>query len=294
MNRKKAIFRAVGALAALAVVLAVLHKPLTQFLVRYQAKTQREAAQGQAGMLVAHRGAGGIFPENSLPAFEMAGIKGYETAECDISFTKDGRWVVMHDLTVNRTTNGKGYITSMTFDEIAGLSLRVGGNLRHMSNLRVPSLEDFLAICYTYSMTPFIELKAAGGDDSFENLLAVLRTYAMEDKAVILSFDPEKLAAIREKSAVRLMLLTNRPGKKTIDAAVTLTGCDVGMDYTKITNALLAYARQNSVLVNAYTVDDRFIYEDLSEKGVNYITTNTIAPPPRDELSSSISESETP
>ncbi|MBQ3231556.1 MAG: glycerophosphodiester phosphodiesterase, partial [Clostridia bacterium] len=69
----------------------------------------------------AHRGASGYAPENTLPAFQMAVDMNADGIECDIHFSKDGHFIVCHDETVDRTSNGTGIISEMTLDEIKAL-----------------------------------------------------------------------------------------------------------------------------------------------------------------------------
>ena len=71
--------------------------------------------------ICAHRGEQKDFPENTVPAFLAAVERGAHEVEFDVGLTRDGKMVVMHDLTVDRTTNGKGKITELTFDEIRAL-----------------------------------------------------------------------------------------------------------------------------------------------------------------------------
>jgi len=95
--------------------------------------------------IVAHRGASGHAPENTLAAISKAVEFGADAVEVDIHQTKDGRIVVIHDSTLNRTTNGSGTIESVTFDELKKLD---AGSWFHPSfkNERIPLLEEALDI----------------------------------------------------------------------------------------------------------------------------------------------------
>ena len=79
--------------------------------------------QGLANPLIsAHRGALTLAPENTLQSYEYAFAFGVDLVEVDIQQTKDGRFVALHDDTVDRTTNGTGSITSLTYDEVRALN----------------------------------------------------------------------------------------------------------------------------------------------------------------------------
>jgi len=95
--------------------------------------------------ICAHRGASATHPENTLAAFREAIRLGAHQIEFDINLTRDGRIVLMHDLTVDRTTDGHGKVTDLTFDQIRRLDAgRWKG--KQFQGLRVPTLQETLAI----------------------------------------------------------------------------------------------------------------------------------------------------
>ncbi len=73
--------------------------------------------------MVAHRGAQIIAPENTITAFRLAISKGFKAIECDVQLTKDGHLVVIHDETVDRTTNGRGWVSHLSAHQIHQLSV---------------------------------------------------------------------------------------------------------------------------------------------------------------------------
>lgn len=276
--KKMQLLKAVLAFLVLVLLLVLVHRPARSLVVNYQVDTRRETAFNENGILVAHRGVSAVYPENTIPAFQLAGIRGYQGAECDISLTKDGQWVLMHDATVDRTTDGQGAVASMTLAEVQELTIQKGSGIRFFTNLRVPTLEEYLQVCAQYKMAPFIELKTVHDPTYLKNLIDLLSAYGLEEWAVILSFHYDLLEKIREISKVQMVYLHKKPNRTAIDRAAALSACELGIEYKKITNALLAYAKSKEVLTYAYTVDDEKIYADLTEKGVNYIVTNALMP----------------
>ena len=91
----------------------------------------------------AHRGDWRYAPENSLMAIQRCIDLGVDVIELDFRLTKDGHLVAMHDVTVDRTTNGKGKVEEMTLAEIKELRLRNGAEVRH-SHQQVPTLEEVM------------------------------------------------------------------------------------------------------------------------------------------------------
>ncbi len=103
------------------------------------AETPRLADRG----LCAHRGDQGAAPENTVPAFVAAAQAGAQQVELDVQKTKDGKLVIMHDLTVDRTTDGKGKVKELTFDEIRALDAGIKRGPQ-FKGTKVPTLEEAL------------------------------------------------------------------------------------------------------------------------------------------------------
>ena len=91
----------------------------------------------------AHRGENGIFPENTVPGFQEAVRLGASQVEFDVRRTKDGRLIIMHDASVDRTTNGQGQVAELTFDEIRALDAGIKKGER-FAGTKVPTFEEAL------------------------------------------------------------------------------------------------------------------------------------------------------
>lgn len=111
--------------------------------------------------MCAHRGDQGIAPENTIPAFVAAAKAGAQQIEFDVQLTKDGKLVVMHDLTVDRTTNGKGAIQDLTFDEIRKLDAGVKKDPK-FAGTKVPTFEETLD-CLPPNIILNIHIKPGSG-----------------------------------------------------------------------------------------------------------------------------------
>ncbi|UTR06824.1 glycerophosphodiester phosphodiesterase [Alkalihalobacillus sp. LMS6] len=111
-----------------------------------------------------HRGAMGIYPENTLPSFQEALANGVEGIELDVQLTKDNQFVVLHDPTVDRTTNGTGHVNEMSLEEVKRLS--AGESFTHLKKyneswmtITIPTLEEALMMMASYQIEVNIELK---------------------------------------------------------------------------------------------------------------------------------------
>jgi glycerophosphoryl diester phosphodiesterase len=92
----------------------------------------------------AHRGARREAPENTLPAFELAVAQGADGVEFDVQLTADGTVVVIHDETVERTTNGTGPVVGFGLAELRGLDASAG--FGGYTGVQIPTLADTLAL----------------------------------------------------------------------------------------------------------------------------------------------------
>jgi glycerophosphoryl diester phosphodiesterase len=106
-----------------------------------QALTYYVTAQNKV-MVVAHRGDWRNAPENSMPAFTNAAAMGVDVIELDLNKTKDGVIIIMHDQTIDRTTNGKGKAADYTFEEISKFCLRNG--LSRVTYNHIPTLKEVM------------------------------------------------------------------------------------------------------------------------------------------------------
>lgn len=96
-------------------------------------------------MIIAHRGDWRNAPENSLEAFRNCIKAGIDGIEIDVQETKDGELIIMHDETVNRTTNGKGKVADFTLEQIKSLYLKSGINT--LTRHRIPTLAEVFELC---------------------------------------------------------------------------------------------------------------------------------------------------
>lgn len=135
----------------------------------------------------AHQGYRAIAPANSIPAYEEAGKAGFEwawIAGCRQS--ADGTWYVMHDSTVDTTTNGTGAIKEMADVDIAGLAIDTGENVNKYTEeeLRVPTVDEVVTICRKYGMNVCYRLQSlytnVSGIEHFKSFIAMIKRQGME------------------------------------------------------------------------------------------------------------------
>ncbi len=146
-----------------------------------------------------HRGHAIAAPENTMAAFHMAKAQGAGSCEIDIVLSGDNEIVVLHDVTLDRTTNGRGYAHDMTAQEITGFDAGSHFDAKFAGE-RVPLLREVLTFAVQEEIGLHIELKDYQHDAAMFNRLAVLldETGAM-DWVVVISFDHPQLLRAKQR-----------------------------------------------------------------------------------------------
>lgn len=152
-------------------------------------------------LVFAHRGGGGLFPENTLEAFKYSADLGVDVLELDIHSTSDGKLVVLHDRTVDRTTNGQGNVKDLTLEDLkrldAGYRFTTDGGQTFPfrgKGITVPTLEEILA---AFPATTFnIEPKQQTPSIT-KSLCAILREKNATGNVIVGSFRQEVLDEFR-------------------------------------------------------------------------------------------------
>ena len=223
--------------------------------------------------MIAHRGFSGYSPENTITAFRLAGVNKYWGCEVDVNETSDGQFVIMHDTTVDRTTNGTGEIATKTLAQIKELNIDAGTFVTYNPTLKVPTLEEFLQVCKEYGMIPIIEIKNIK-TSSVNNFLDILNKYQVLDSCMLISFDKTTLEAIRTiNKKIEMAYLTS-----TLTADI-ITYCvnnrfHVNSSYNVITKDLIQEIHSKGILIGAWTVDEKTTIKTLIDNGIDFVTTN--------------------
>jgi glycerophosphoryl diester phosphodiesterase len=173
--------------------------------------------------VVAHRGHTWIAPENTLPALASAVRSGADWIEFDVRTTADGVPVVIHDRTVDRTTDGTGSVWDLTVDEIDRLD---AGSwfAPAFAGVRVPHLDEVLDLLMPDGPRLLLEIKPPASADQVKVVVSRLAERGLPERTVVQSFDPGILHLVAEVAPeLRRGLLRNG-----LDADPVSTALDVG------------------------------------------------------------------
>jgi len=155
-----------------------------------------------------HKGYSTMAPENTLPAFELSAQMGYRYVETDISFTKDGVPVLLHNPSINvmaRNPDGSVLaeedigIDTITYEEALQYDFTKG--MDDYKGTKIARLDDFLDLCIAKSLHPYLELKNNGNysEDQIRGLVELVRSKGLEKKVSWISFEAKYLKWVREE-----------------------------------------------------------------------------------------------
>lgn len=213
--------------------------------------------------VVGHRGAAGILPENTLKGFRYAIELGCEYVECDVHLTRDDHLIVMHDETVDRTTNGTGAIRSLSFEEIRRLDAGEGE--------KVPTLDEVLALTRG-KVQLLCELKGEGVEDA---AVDVVLAYRMADEVVFTSFFPERIQRVKRRDAsLRTGAIFSNPSDEDILRAVDWGVEAVGVHYKNLRLRTVEQALSAGLQIRAWNPDTLREQKAMIALGVSGISTN--------------------
>lgn len=230
--------------------------------------------------LIAHRGFSGVYPQNTIPAFEGAAEADFWGVECDIHTTKDGKWVVIHDDEISKLTNGEGFVKDFTLDELKNIQMDSGNGIKNYGTLPIPTLEEYLQVCATDGeIIPVIEIKNC--DTKYLPLLKeTVNQYGLSEKAIFISFNADFLKKYRQSDEdATILFLKHNPTVEDIDMCIEYN-FGINFYYKDLIKChkAIKYAREKSVPIGAWTVDNTIYADIMALFGADFITTNKIKP----------------
>lgn len=147
---------------------------------------------------VNHRGYNTVAPENTIPAFILSRKNGFRYVECDVCFTSDGVCVLLHDSTIDRTSDGSGSISTMTYAEAAQYDYGSWKSSAY-AGTHLPTLAEFLQTCKGIGLHPYIEIKddSSTTQERVESIVSSVNATGMNGKVTYISFNATYLGYVK-------------------------------------------------------------------------------------------------
>jgi glycerophosphoryl diester phosphodiesterase len=219
---------------------------------------------------IAHRGASGRFPENTLKSFDAAVEAGADMCELDVHLSRDGIPVVIHDDTVDRSTDGTGAVGAMTLTQLKCLDAGVRFGVEFRGE-RIPTLDEVFDLALN-RCTLNLELKGAGVE---AKVCDTIRTHHAFSASLVSSFDWDALGRIRHvEPGMRIGLLASQWPARLLGAASGMKAQAIHPRHDIVTEDLCIAAHQRGLSVYTWTVDEPAVMRRLIADGVDGIMTN--------------------
>ena len=225
---------------------------------------------------VAHRGVSGIECENTMAAFIAAGNRSHFGVETDVHRTRDGKFVVFHDDSTGRLAEQDLVIEETDFDVLRALPLRDTDGSMGRTDLRIPTLAEYIAVCRRYDKTAVLELKNRIPDEDIARIVDVIRNMGWLERVIFISFQLENLVTLRRILPEQKLQYLVEQADDGLYETLLREKLDLDIEYTALTREWVRRFLQAGIEVNCWTCDDPLAAERLARWGVQYITSNIL------------------
>lgn len=209
--------------------------------------------------------------------------KRHNFVEFDVQTTADGEWIVLHDVTVDRTTNGTGRVDEMSYARVRELRIDAGANVGALPDweLLVPNLDEAIKYSKMSNSIPMIEIKVDEGtsytDEELERFVNILRNNnLLAGGCIVMSFSEEMLRRIRALSdSVELLWVTYGIYDGFLEKCIeNRMGIDPQFNDQFITRERVQQFHDNGLIVGVWTAPEAH-FASLEDRGIDIITTSS-------------------
>ena len=226
--------------------------------------------------MVAHRGLSGIERENTNAAFVAAGNRSYFGIETDIHRTLDGNFVLFHDDNTKRIALDNMIIEETTFDTLRSLILTDRDGVKGRSDLRLPTLEEYIGINKKYGKVAVLELKNAFTEEDIYEICDRITALDYMENTVFISFCYENLVILRKKYPTQAAQFLISTYEEDLIDRLLAHNLDLDIHHKALTKEIVAELHAKDITVNCWTVDEAARAAELIEMGVDMITSNIL------------------
>jgi glycerophosphoryl diester phosphodiesterase len=222
-------------------------------------------------LVIAHRGASGNAPENTLAAFKKAVALGATFIETDLQLSRDARFVAIHDPTVNRTTNGQGAVHEMTLAELRRLDAGSWFG-SEFAGERIPTLQEILEFSKKYDVVFYLEIKPSGSWGGEQALVSALRESGEIPRTVVISFDASIVNTMRKiEPTLMTGLLYDGQIENPLEKAISIGARQLAVRGDLVTPAFISEVHKKDLQMVCWTVNHPAHMRMLAAAGVDGI-----------------------
>ena len=232
--------------------------------------------EGKKVPIIAHRGVSGLEKENTNAAFVAAGNRSYFGIETDVHVTLDGGLVIIHDDNTGRVAKQKMVVEKTPFDVLRNMLLNDIDDIAGRSDLRIPTLQEYIRICKKYEKTGVLELKNAFKEEDIEKVIAAIKKENYLDHIIFISFHLGNMLYLRKALPKQPCQFLAKSCDDTVLQELARNRLDLDVDSQWLTKERIAKCHDMGIKVNCWTVDDPKAAAKFIDWGVDYITTNIL------------------
>ena len=249
---------------------------------------------GKKPLIIAHRGASALAPENTLTSFQKAVDDGAEGIEFDVQLTKDGVPVVVHDENLNRLGGIENFVSALTFEELGKIDVGSWFSIENrkyaddkFSNETVPALADLLNFLKNYKGLLYVELKCETktAKQLVETVCKTIEQTNLLPQIVLKSFNLETLTFAKEilpeiytasLFAPKIISVLSKK-KHILSEAQKYKADEISIHYSLATKSLVKKAEECGLPTTIWTADNPLWVKRALDFGINAIITNNPA-----------------
>lgn len=227
--------------------------------------------------VVAHRGNSSVAPQNTLAAFEAAAAADADAIEIDVQLSADGAVVVIHDATVDATTDGSGAVDALSLAELRALD---AGSWRSeaFAGQRIPTLDDVLDVLRRHPRTDLlIEFKGPWAADDVRAATGAVTAAGLADRVVVQSFERSTVAALRDVAPDlprALLIVVPDDDVVAVCADLGAVACNPPVAAVKADPGLVGRLHDAGLRVIVWTANDPREWQTLTTNSVDAIITD--------------------
>ncbi len=221
----------------------------------------------------AHRGYSELYPENTMEAFVEAYIKGFDGIETDVHMCKDGNLVLIHDETIDRTSDGHGYIKDMTLDELREFNYCY----KFKGMFQIPLLSDLLAFIKGKDILLNIEIKTdcIHYEGIEEKIVRMVKDYGVEKQIFYSSFYLPSLLKVKEldnDAYIGYLIEEDYDLKYKELLKYNIKGFHPRYDF--LDKKRVGLLKNNGIFISTWTIKSKDDYNKLDKMGVDICISN--------------------
>ena len=227
-------------------------------------------------LMVAHRGVSGLETENTCAAFVAAGNRSYNGIQTDDHITADGKYVAFHDDETRRLAAEDMIIEQTDFATLRSLILRQRDGNFGRTDIRIPTMQEYIEICKHYEKVAVLELKNHFQKEQVFEICEIIEGIGYLENVIFISFDFENLVYVKEKYPQQpVQFLTGRCDEELAKKLSSLN-MDLDIYFEGFDAETAERCHRYGIKVNCWTVDKVEDAARLAELGASYITSNIL------------------